>query len=80
VISFTTGEKAAQFRRDKGMGGDWKVGMMKWGEWLRWLRQNLLNGDSLVSIDPAPNQGTGVEILRVLAEAEGPGDAVSGTA
>jgi hypothetical protein len=70
VMVFTTREKAKEFVKAKGMQGQYGVARMAQPEILRWLRHNLLNGTSLVGVDPGPDGGTAIDILRFIAEAE----------
>jgi hypothetical protein len=70
VIVFTTGDKAKEFIKAKGMPADWHAGKMSQPELLRWLRHNLQTGVPAVVVDPTPTEGQSLDILRFLAEFE----------
>jgi hypothetical protein len=71
VAVFTNPERARQFIKDRLPGDGWHIGTMEQPEFLRWLRDNLESGRPLLLVDGQAEQGACLEILGILADAEG---------
>ena len=57
ITYFTDKDKARQFLRHKRLGPDWEIGQMTVPEFVRWLRQNLMDGTPFAVADPGPGMG-----------------------